>query len=329
MTAFDDAIATAAAEHAATLTQLRNSQNDGDALRAQVTDLEAQLADCQGGGEPPPPPPPTGSDLLLGTSMSDNPHPGNWGTARCYDATAGRVDVAVNTHHARRIDLTHRDDTKNPATVVSRIQALLTRYPSVAEVDNAHENEVDRKDHRGGSQASIDAWASEHAAIQRAVHAQWPDGKVKTAVDFIRDQIENGTAGASYKMLVALQKLNALPDVLAFSAYPKQRVVGTSPPQDPHSHIGVGVDLAAQFGIEWVSVWEIGTPLSNRYNRPAYVGAWAPYFRDYAESKGVKPRSFDYWDQQKAGDVDNRFAADGSTATRQGATQQAFMASIG
>jgi hypothetical protein len=75
-------------------------------------------------------------------------------------------------------------------------------------------------------------------------------------------------------------------------------------------HIDVWIDLAVQFGIKLVSVWEIGTPLSPNYDRAALVQKWVKRFRDYALSRGITPRDFIWWDNDIG--IDNRFYTDGS-----------------
>lgn len=262
---------------------------------------------------------PPSSEMLIGWSMSPNPHPGVCGVARCYDTSGSDLSTAVNTHKVKRLALSSKDDTKSASTVVSRLRSVRSQFPDV-EIDYAHENEVDRSDHRGGSTSDINAWCAEHKAIQDAIHAEWPDGEVKTAIDGTSWSARQGN---TIKFLNELERIGALPDVLAASMYPAGRK--KSPPEEsPMSdHIDLWVDFAQQFGIEYVSCWEIGTPLSSNYDRPALVTKWVKRLRDYAESKGIKPRDFLWWDQSIG--VDNRFSTDGSTSTVQGKTQKALL----
>jgi hypothetical protein len=270
--------------------------------------------------------PPT-DPMLVGWSMSDEPHPGVCGVSRIYDWQDNDLATAVNTHKVRRIGLTSKDDTKSGAEVVRRIKDVLRRFPGL-EVDYAHENEVDRADHRGGSDASIKAWCAEHKVIQDAIHAAFPadgsQGKVKTAIDLTAYATRQ--LGVGEKMLVELKRIGALPDVLAASMYPAGRNDNPATESPMADFIDLFVDLAAKYGIGYVSCWEIGTPVSTRYDRPTLVTKWVRRLRDYSAQRGVVARDFIYWDQQKSGGPPNPFKFDGSTPTVQGATQKALLA---
>jgi hypothetical protein len=269
-------------------------------------------------------PPPT-DPMLVGWSMSDEPHPGVCGVSRIYDWQDSDLPTAVNTHRVKRIGLTSKDDTTNPAEVGRRIRDVLRRFPGL-EVDYAHENEVDRADHRADD---IPRWAAEHKAIQDAIHVAFPadgsQGKVKTAIDLTAYATRE--LGVGRRMLLELQRIGALPDVLAASMYPAGRKDSPATESPMADHIDIFVDLAAEFGIRYVSCWEIGTPVSTKYDRPTLVAKWVRRLRDYSASKGVVARDFIYWDQEKAdGRIKNPFKYDGSTATAQGATQRALLA---
>jgi hypothetical protein len=282
-------------------------QEGADSRQAEIDDLKAKLDAATKPPPPPPPPPPPADSLLVGWSMSKNPHPGVCGVSRVYDpADLGEIDKAVNVHKVKRIALTSKDDTKSASTVVSRLKTLVARYPGI-QWDYAHENEVDRTDHRGGSDADILAWCAEHKAIQTAVHAAFPLSVVKMAIDGTSWGVHEGR---TIKFLNELKRIGALPDVLAGSAYPAGRK--KSPPTESPmaDHIDVWIDLAVQFGIKLVSVWEIGTPLSPNYDRAALVQKWVKRFRDYALSRGITPRDFIWWDNDIG--IDNRFYTDGS-----------------
>lgn len=282
---------------------------------------------------PNPPPPVAVADVLRGWSMSDNPHPGECGVTRIYDVTAttkvngknvNAIDQAVNVHKVKRITLTSQDDTKNPATVVSRIKSVLARHPNL-EIDYAHENEVDREDHRGGSDADIKAWCAEHKAIQDAIHKEFPadgsKGKVKTAFD---GTSWSNREGRTIKFMNELKRIGALPDVLGASWYPAGRKK-TPPIESPMAdHIDLWFEMAAGFGIKFVSCWEIGTPISINYDRAGLVTKWVKRGRDMANVTGTVFRDFIWWDQNIG--IDNRLAADGSTTTAQGRTQKALLA---
>jgi hypothetical protein len=288
---------------------------------AATTTLQTNVA------APPPPP----SAMLVGWSMSNQPHPGVCGVARAYDPGSSDVDTAVNTHKVKRIALSSDDDTTSGATVVSRIQGVLRKYPDL-EVDYAHNNEFDRQDHRGSSSnnyADLMRWAAEHKVIQDAIHAAFPadgsKGKVKTAIDGTSYAARD--LGITGRALDELKRIGALPDVLAASMYPAGRKK-TPPTESPMAdHIDLWVDFAVKYGIKYVSCWEIGTGVSTNYDRPTLVAKWVKRLRDYSASKGIVARDFIYWDQEKAGSsIHNPFKYDGSTATVQGATQKALLA---
>jgi hypothetical protein len=265
---------------------------------------------------------PAQSAMLVGWSMSDEPHPGQCGVSRIYDWQDSDLATAVNTHKVKRAALSSKDDTTSGAEVVRRIKDVLRRFPGL-EVDYCHENEVDRADHRGGSDASIKAWCAEHKGIQDAVHAAALPG-VKTAIDLTAYATRE--LGLGEKFLAELQRIGALPDVLAASMYPAGRKDSPATESPMADHIDIFVDLAVKYGIRYVSCWEIGTPVSTRYDRPTLVTKWVRRLRDYSAQRGVIARDFIYWDQEKAGGPKNPFKYDGSTPTVQGATQKALLA---
>jgi hypothetical protein len=219
--------------------------------------------------------------MLVGWSMSDEPHPGVCGVSRIYDWQDSDLATAVNTHRVKRIGLTSKDDTTNPAEVVRRIRDVLRRFPGL-EVDYAHENEVDRADHRADD---IPRWAAEHKAIQDAIHAAFPadgsQGKVKTAIDLTAYATRE--LGVGRRMLVELQRIGALPDVLAASMYPAGRKDSPATESPMADHIDIFVDLAAEFGIRYVSCWEIGTPSPPNMTGPP----WSP---NGSEGSATTPR---------------------------------------
>lgn len=312
--------------------QLAQSLSDDAASEATITALQTEVRRLQAiidGGTPPPPPPPpdpgTTTGVVLGTSFG-----GPVGTklvlnSREYDIAS--VNPKAIAKGVKSLDASSRDDTKNPATVVSRIKATFARFPQIDEIDYFHENEADRTDHRGGSDADMTAWANECKAIFTAIKAErWPAGKtVRTGVDMTKFGTQGGR---SQKMMQKLKDIGALPDVYGSSMYGGGREKSPAVKDDPRTHIGICIDVAVQFGIKLVSCLEIACPLSPNYDRAAYVATWAPWAAAYAKSKGIQLRHFDYWNGAKAGDVDNRFSADGTTDTTVGKTEAAFFASL-
>lgn len=243
--------------------------------------------------------------------MSRWQHPGPLDYARCYNA--GDVDDAVQNHQAKRVALTFDDDPKDPAVVVARIKAIRQKYPQLL-IDYAHENEVDR--HRAGD---IPAWARESKAIGDAVHAAFPDGSVLFAADFTAAHIRDGT---SEKFMAELARIGCKLDIFAYSGYPAGRNQRPAVETPMSQHIDVGIDLAAKYDIEYVAIWEIGTPVSTTYDRPTLVAKWPPHFTAYAKSKGRKPVGVIYWDSGDPQGVDNRWQNDAPK------TQQAFLGSL-
>lgn len=297
----------------------------------EIARLTALLEEASnGGGEP------ATSDAKLGTTFGEAVGPSDAGAARIYDPGDDQALKPAVARGVTRIGLSRKDDSKNPDVVIAGIKSVFARYPQITEIDNMHENEVDRTDHRGGSDADMLAWAKEHKAIQDKIRAtDFGAGKsVKTSVDMTRW----GTVqGRSQKMMQKLKDIGALPDVYGSSCYGPGRDKKPAVKDRPEDHLGMCIDVAIQFGIRLFSCYEIACPLSPNYDRPSYVATWFPWADAYCKSKGnasdgkpvIQIRDWDYWNGQKAGGVDNRFSADGSTATTVGKTEKAFFASAG
>jgi len=306
--------------------QLTTANDSLTAANAQLEEekavIQRELDDCK--SDPPPPPP--GSGSKLGSSFGEIIGPSKVGAARIYDSGDSKpIGIAVD-HGVTRISLSSRDDTRSGSTVVSRIKALFAKYPKITEVDYAHENEADRTDHRATNDADMRAWANECKAISDAIYAvrDWGAGRsVKFAVDMTGFGTQQGN---SQKMMGYLKAVNCKVEVYGSSMYPPGRNKRPPVKSGFDEFIRPSIDVAAQFGIPFVSCYEIGTPLSSTYDRPSYVATWNPEFVRYAKSKGVEPRDFDYWNGTKD-TVDNRFQVDGSTTTVVGKTEKAFFAS--
>jgi hypothetical protein len=93
-------------------------QEGADSRQAEVDDLKAKLDAATKPPPPPPPPPPPADSLLVGWSMSKNPHPGVCGVSRVYDpADLGEIDKAVNVHNSTTRRCTWpRSSTTPPAS---------------------------------------------------------------------------------------------------------------------------------------------------------------------------------------------------------------------
>lgn len=271
-----------------------------------------------GSQEPPAPP------ALLGTSFGGAVGTKKIDVSREYDIA--NVNAKAIGKGVRFLDASSRDDTKNGITVVNRIKAALIRYPQIEEVDYCHENETDRTDHRGGSDADMKRWAAECKEISDAIYDEFTDGSVKFAVDMTGFGTKEGR---SQKMMQYLADAHCFVEVYGSSMYPPGRNKVPPVKSDFADFIRPSIDVAADFGIEYVSCMEISTPMSGQYDRPTYVATWAPEFVRYAKSKGVKPRHFSYWNGTKgSGEIDNRFAADGTTDANVGKTEKAFFESL-
>lgn len=299
------------------------------ATEAQLDAANARIAVLEAAVTPTPTPTPVpASDTKLGATFNYPVGPSKVGAGRIYDYNDDQPLRDAVAHGVTRISLSSKDDTKVPATVVSRIKSVFSRYPQIKEIDYAHNNEADRTDHRGGSDADMTAWANECKAIFAAIKLTNDFGTgraVKTAVDMTRWGTKNGI---SQKMMQKLKDIGALPDVYGSSMYGPGRDDNPATKDLPQTHLGICIDVAVQFGVKLVSCYEIACPLSTNYDRPTYVATWALWAVNYAKSKGVQIRDFDYWNGMKAGGVDNRFQADGSTATTVGKTEKAFFASL-
>lgn len=312
----DAALAEADAEYGRVFDALGDAQMqvaDRDAqleeLRAEYDAYKTAHPDTGPVDPPPPPPPPPTSRPLLGSSMSKNPHPGPLDYDRCYNA--GQVDDAVRNHAAKRVALTFDDDPKDPADIVRRLKAIKAKYPTLL-IDLATENEVER--HRSGD---IPRFVSELKATQAAVHTAFPNGDVLVGADFIVSGIK---AGKTEPFLLEMKKQGVVLDFAAFSCYPEGRKHTPAVESPLSEHIDPCFALAAKYGIKRIACWEIGTPISSRYDRPTVVAKWAPHMVAQAQQYGQEFIGCIYWDSGDA--PDNRWVNDAPK------TQNAFLHSL-
>lgn len=308
--------------------QIANLQAELAQTQADLASALARIDELENPTEPPPPPPPPppAEATLKGTTFNEPVGPSKFGSQRAYDYGDDSTIQKAIARGVTHLDLSSRDDTKSGSVVVGRIKSLFAKYPQLTSIDYFHSNEADRTDHDGANATTMAAWAGACKTISDAIYAEknWPAGKT---VMFGVDMTGYGTVlGNSQKMMTLLKNNGTRVDVYGSSMYPPGRNKKPPTVSSFDDFIRPSIDVAAQFNIPYVSCLEIGTPLSSLYDRPSYVATWYPEFVRYAKSKGRKPRTFDYWNGNKAADAaDNRFSADGSTATVAGKTEKAFV----
>lgn len=269
--------------------------------------------------QPTPPPPQT--TTKMGVSMSDESHPDqdsgsvgglsgagvDWRSAHGYNR--GDIDdskrYAVETVQWSDSAVWNAGGRANLTAIRASLSSVITARPELERIEYSWGNEVDRH-------------VTDYALFEQNCHdigllidAQFGD-KVMFGVSFTGNCFRLPLKGTKkvepFKPVI--RNVCSGPDrFVAANLYPQGRDDAPNATKTPcKDFVDPVLDTLAALGVRNFACWEIGTPISPNYDRPAYMAEIRDYTLDYAKGLGMTVLAMDYWDQDIG--IDNRLFHD-------------------
>lgn len=263
-----------------------------------------QITAATGTALPPP------SSVLMGVSNSNETHGGftHWDVMRVYTFGAVADAVAVG---AKVVALTDEKGCpmaggQQSADILDRqLTTIFGKWPTL-EVHWANGNEVDadapNMTQYKATMAAMRAVVDKHKALGR---------KVSLWIDLTASHVRNADGSTNFEVAwrdAAAQYI----DGIAGSFYPPGRLKTPVVFTDYPTYLDPFFDVALNWGVRRLSCWETGIPIDtgDKQHRPRYINGFIRYLISKAATTGVDLSVLCYWDKQKTGGPDNRFAAD-------------------
>lgn len=258
----------------------------------------------------------------VGVSMSDEDHPDvdsgpegglsgvgvNWLSAHCYNTGDVAESAVYKVESVQFSDsaLWSASGRADVSRIRTSLSTILANRPELKRIEYSWGNEVDRHvtDFSLFEQNVHDIGAMIDAAFGE---------KVMMGVSFTGNCFRLPLSGPPFKIepfKAMIRRELARPDrFVAANLYPQGRDDTPEATKTPTSlFVDPVLNTLAALGVKNFACWEIGTPLSPNYDRPAYMKEARDATLAVAKRLGITVLAFDYWDQDIG--IDNRLFHD-------------------